>query len=317
MTVQKLVVTGSIAVDRIMNFSGHYPDIIHQRSINDLSVSVFLDSMRDAPGGVGANIAYSSALLGNEPVLLGSVGHDATDYITSLHDLGVDTSHVYFSKLPSASFNVITDGANRQIGGFYPGAMLDSHSLNFSPWQKDVFVVISPHDPVAMRRQVRECKARSLPMMYDVGQQITNVEVDDIHHGVDAAELLITNDYELSVLLKRTGLKLDELLGKTPITITTHGENGSTIRGTSVSEPILVKTARPKRVVDPTGAGDAYRAGFLHGYLKGMDVETCAQIGSVCGSFAVEQHGTQNHSYDVKSVATRYMSAYNKTLPTK
>lgn len=312
MRAQKLVVTGSIAIDRIMNFNGQYTDIIHARSIDTLSVSVFLDALHDSAGGVGANIAYSSALLGNKPVLLGSVGHDATEYMNKLKKLGVDTSHVYFSQLPSASFNVITDGANRQIGGFYPGAMFDSDTLNFDKWDEEIFVVISPHDPKAMRRQVKECKKRGIRMFYDIGQQITNADPADISDGVDAAEVLIVNDYELSVLQQRTGRTAEDIMQKTPIVITTHGEHGSTIHGKKVEKPIKVKAAKPVKTVDPTGAGDAYRAGFLHGYLRGLDVKTSAQIGSVCGAFAVEQPGTQGHNFGLKDVSDRYYATYNE-----
>ncbi len=175
----KIIVCGSIAIDRIMNFSGRYRDLIKPDKLHVISLSTLLDKLEDTRGGIGANIASNLALLGEQPVLLGSVGADARNYVTSLAELGVDTSYIYFSQLPTASFNVITDSEDSQVGGFYPGAMADSRSLSFKPWQgKNVVVMISAHDPAAMNRQVKECQLYKLRLVYDPGQQVSSDSTD-------------------------------------------------------------------------------------------------------------------------------------------
>src|SRR5665213_519096 len=156
MSKPQIVVCGSVAVDRIMNFSGRYRDLIKPDKLHVLSLSVLLDKLEDTRGGIGANIAASLAQLGEKPVLLGSVGADAKPYVEDLNNLGIDTSHIHFSQLPTASFNVITDGDDSQVGGFYQGAMSDADSLSFKPWQgEDIVAVIAAHNPEAMNRQVK------------------------------------------------------------------------------------------------------------------------------------------------------------------
>ena len=260
-----IVVSGSIAIDRIMRFSGNYSDYIHPDKIDSLSISIFLEEQQDARGGVGANIAYTLALLGDTPVLLGAVGEDAREYMADLSRAGIDTSHVHFSALPTAAFNVITDESNNQVGGFYPGAMFDSASLTFDNWQdKNI---------VAMRRQIAECKKLGIKLCYDIGQQVSNTDGDILAEGVEAATILILNDYEMSVLSKKTGMAITAIKAKVPVVITTYGARGSIIEGASVESPIEVGIVLPSDVKDPTGAGDAYRAGFLYGYARNWSLK--------------------------------------------
>jgi adenosine kinase len=311
-----VVISGSIAIDRIMNFSGDYARLIDAAKLDALSVSVLLDSLQDARGGIGANICYSLALLGDAPILLGSVGPEATNYMQDLRTIGVDTSYVHTSTLPTASFNVITDGSQRQIGGFFPGAMSDSEPLSLAPWEgQQPLIVISPHDPAGMRRQVIECQKNGFRLFYDVSQQVTNISAEDISAGLEATELLILNDYELQVLCEKTGKTESDIKDIIPVVITTYGPNGSTIEGKKVSEAINIDVAPPEKVVDPTGAGDAYRAGFLHGYIRGWDLKTAAQLGAVCGAYAIEQLGTQSHSFSLDQAARRYQSVFKTNLP--
>lgn len=311
-----IVVSGSIAVDRIMNFAGKYSDHIHADKLDSLSISIFLEAMQDAHGGVGANIAYSLALLGEKPVLLGSVGKDALLYMEKLAHAGVDISHVFESDLPTAAFNVITDSDQNQVGGFYPGAMFDSDTLTFTPWKdQKAIVIVSPHDPKAMRRQVVECQETDLRLCYDVGQQISNLPGEDMLEGVRTAEILILNDYEISVLSQKTGLSLEEIKTTVPIVITTLGKNGSVIEGKNVTEPITIGVVAPKQVADPTGAGDAFRSGFLYGYARDWELKSCAQLGAVCATYAIEVMGTQNHSFTIVDITTRYEQSFGEPMP--
>lgn len=317
-SASKVVLTGSIAIDRIMSFSGSYADHIHPEKLDRLSVSIFLDNVTDSYGGVAANIAYTNALLGDEPILLGSVGPDGLLYMEQLARQGVNITHLFESELPTATFNVITDANQNQIGGFYPGAMFDSASLSLQPWaNQNVLAVVSPHDPAAMRKQVKECADMSIRLCYDIGQQVSNTPPQDIRDGVDTAELLIVNDYELVVLAKRTGYSVDNIKKRVPVVVTTFGPNGSRIEGAAITSPIEVGTAQPSQVVDPTGAGDAYRGGFLYGYSRGWDLLTCGQLGATCASFALEQNGTQKHNFTYTELCARYAHEFKQALPTR
>jgi adenosine kinase len=312
-----IIVSGSIAIDRIMNFSGRYADHIKPEKLDSLSISIFLSSLQDAHGGVGANIAYSLALLGEEPVLLGAVGPDGLLYMEKLAHQGVNITHVFESELPTASFNVITDGDQNQVGGFYPGAMFDSDSLSFARWKGDEpLVVVSPHDPKAMRRQVQECKDWNLRLCYDIGQQVSNLPGEEMSEGIEAAEILILNDYEMTVLADKTGKSIAAIKQQVPVVITTLGKDGSIIEGKAVPEAVKVGVVEPAQVADPTGAGDAFRAGFLYGYARNWELKASAQLGAVCGTYAIETMGTQTHLFTMKDVAARYQASFNESLPT-
>lgn len=298
-----------------MRFSGNYSDYIQPDKIDSLSISIFLEQQQDARGGVGANIAYTLALLGDQPVLLGAVGEDAREYMSDLAATGIDTSHVHFSTLPTAAFNVITDESNNQVGGFYPGAMFDSASLTFTKWRDaNIVAVVAPHDPVAMRRQIAECKEMGMKLCYDIGQQVSNTDGDVLGEGVEAATILILNDYEMSVLSKKTGLSIAAIKAKVPIVITTYGERGSVIEGAAVESAIEIGIVLPNDVKDPTGAGDAYRAGFLYGYARDWSLEQAGRLGAACATYAIECIGTQAHHFTPEEITQRYFEAYNQPI---
>jgi adenosine kinase len=299
-----------------MHFSGTYRDHIRPEKLDALSISIFLDQLQDSYGGVGANIAYSLALLGDEPFLLGSAGPDAAVYLEKLAHDGVNITHVHESKLNTATFNVITDSDQNQVGGFYPGAMFDSSMLSLEPWKNDdPLVVISPHDPKAMKRQVEECTKWRLRLLYDIGQQVSNLPGKEMAEGVRAAEILIVNEYELGVLAEKTGWKPSEIKQTVPIVITTFGKKGSVVEGSRVPKAIQIGVAKPKQIGDPTGAGDAFRAGFLYGFVRGWHLQAAAQLGAVTSSFAIETAGTQSHRFTMDDVKTRYKAAFNEDVP--
>jgi adenosine kinase len=311
-TKTQVVVCGSIAIDRIMNFQGRYRDVVQPDKLHVLSVSVLLDKLEDSRGGIGANITSSLARLGEKPVLIGSVGQDAKDYVDELNKLGVDTTHLHFSNLPTASFNVITDKEDNQVGGFYQGAMSDSDSVSFKPWaNQDALMVISAHNPAAMNRQIKECKDFNLRLAFDPGQQVSDDTVE-LAAGVAEAEIIFVNDYELGVLCQKINLRPDELKKQVPILVTTLGKDGSLIEGAKVPEPVKISRAEVE-AVDPTGAGDGYRAGFLYGYLRQWDLKKCGQLGATVASFIVEKHGTQQ-AFTTEQVAERYRQAFNEEI---
>lgn len=314
--ISPVVISGSIAIDRIMSFGGRYREHIVPEALDSLSISIFLDELTDAHGGVGANIAYTMALLGDEPILVGSVGKDALLYLEKLAHHGVNITHVFESKLPTAAFNVITDADQNQVGGFYPGAMFDSDTLSFEPFKdKSPIAVVAPHDPRAMKRQVTEAKQFGLRLCYDIGQQVSNLSGDDIREGVEAADLLILNEYEISVVAKKTNLQIEQIKAKVPIVVTTLGKNGSIIEGKDVPEPIKIGIVQPDKIADPTGAGDAYRAGFLYALARDWPLKTAGQLGAAAAAYAVETAGTQNHEFSLDDIKTRYQQTFNEELP--
>lgn len=298
-----------------MNFSGKFKDFINNDPSGILSLSVFLDNMKNSYGGVGANIGYTLALLGEKPILLGSIGKEASEYLQRLSSVGLNTSHIYISQLATASFNVITDKENNQVGGFYPGAMFDSESLTLEKWKKDnVFIVISPHCPQAMKRQVNECLNYNLPFCYDIGQQVANTSAEDLKFCLANPEILILNEFELDTLRQKVGESPGSLKARIPIVITTLGENGSVIEGKEVSSTIKIPGIKTQKVVDPTGAGDAYRGGFLYGYVRGWDLLTCGRMGTQAAVYAVENQGTQEHVFTKEEFICKYKDSFGEDL---
>lgn len=315
-SLPQIIISGSIAIDRIMNFNGHYKDVIKPDKIHILSISLLLKELKNTEGGVAANIAYGLALLKEKPILLGSVGNDAKDYVKKLTSLGINTNSVFFSELNTASFNVITDLDDNQVGGFYPGAMSDNKTISFAKWKKqNAFFVVSPNDPKLMDRLVLECKKNKLRMFYDFGQQVSNLPASSLKKGVESAELIITNDYEISVLLDKIKLTISELKTKVPVLVTTLGEKGAIISGNKINEEIKIKPAKPKKIVDPTGAGDAFRSGFLYGYIRKLDLKTCGQLAATSAVYAIETYGTQEYAFIKKEFAKRYLANYHSQVP--
>lgn len=314
MSIPQIVLTGSVAIDRIMVFPGNFEDVIQPDKLHILSISVLLDELRETRGGVAANIAYNLGLLGQKSILLASVGENARDFMANLSSMGVNVNCLHYSQSQTASFSVITDKNNCQVGGFYPGAMSDSSSLSLKQWQDSgALVVISPHDPKQMSRQVKECKELGLKMLYDVGQQISNLNKQDLQAGVEVAEALILNDYELGLLVQKTGWSQVQILKRVKLLLVTLGERGVKILQSGEKER-LVKAVKIEKVVDPTGAGDAFRAGFLYGYVRKWDVIKSAQLGCVAASFVVTQHGTQEHEFDKNKIIERYQETYGKKI---
>jgi len=308
-----IILAGSIAIDRIMNFDGTFEEAIKPDKLHVLSLSVLLSNVTDSPGGVAANIAYNLAMLGEMSMLVGAVGSNGKEYMDELKMVGVDTSNVHFSDLPTATFTVLTDKNDCQVGGFYPGAMADENQVSLTSviTDKKQLVVISAHDPELMARQVEECRENKYRLFYDISQQVSNVSSGQIKAGLEVAELLIVNDYEMQVIQDKTALSFEQIQKLVPLIIVTLGGEGSLVFDQRTGKSIEVKVpAVPNvKVIDPTGAGDAFRAGFLYGYVREWDVETCVQWGSVTASFAIEKHGTQTHTFNttkIKKLVEKY-----------
>ncbi len=312
----RILLTGSASFDRIMRFPGSYAESIQPEKLHVLSLSVLVSELVVSRGGIAPNIAYTLSLLGERPLLLVSVGEDAREYMADLAERGIDITAVSYSKLPTATYTVLTDSKDCQVGGFYLGAMAESEGLSLRPHVSDKsFVVISAHDPAGMRRQVAEAAEMGLRMFYDVSQQVSNVDASDLRAGLESAELLILNDFELGVFAKKLGKTEQEITAAVKTCVVTLGEQGSRVFSGGAEQ--RVPAVSVQQVVDPTGAGDAFRAGFLYGYVRGWDAVRCAQLGAVTAAYAVEAQGTQNHSFTRKELAARYKMSFDQELQIK
>lgn len=303
----KIIVAGSIAFDHIMDFPGYFKDQIIPEKISELNISFLVKSLKKVRGGTAPNIAYSMALTGQKPEVLGTVGSDFKDYKLWLEKNGVGTGLIRVKEDDfTASCFINTDLSNNQITGFYPGAMAydDQISMYDIPMDDVSMVVIAPTEPAAMNRWCDELRKIGVPYLYDSGMQIPRLAAQELVQGVLGAKIVIFNEYECDMMLKKTGLTIDEILNKVEIVVVTMGEKGSVLR--TRTERVHVPAAKPNEVVDPTGAGDAYRAGLLKGYFEGAGLEQMGKYASVTAVYAIEHKGPTEHSYTIEEFNNRY-----------
>jgi adenosine kinase len=290
----QIAVTGSIATDHLMTFAGLFSEQLLPDQLASLSVVFLADSLEVRKGGTGANIAFGMGSLGYRPQLIGSVGTDAGDYVHWLQEAGVDTSGVRVSStLASPRFTVVTDQAQNQIGSFYPGAMAEAADISLADVTADL-VLVSPNDPGAMLRHTAECRDRGVPFAADPSQTLTFLDGDAIRQLVDGAAYLFTNEYEAGLVAEKTGWSDEEILDLVQVRVTTHGAKGSVISRKGEAD-ISVGIAEADVVVDPTGTGDAFRAGFLTATAWGLSLERAAQVGALLATHCVESVGPQDY----------------------
>jgi adenosine kinase len=301
----RIIVTGSIAFDYLMSFPGSFTEHFLPEHFQRVSLSFLVDTMDKRRGGCAPNIAYTLALLGERPVLMGTAGRDFDEYRRWLEAAGVDTSLV--KEVPdkfTASFFCSTDQNNNQIASFYAGAMTHAAELSFRTAGGADFVIISPNDPAAMTQYAEECRTLGLRFIFDPGQQCARMSGPEIADGLKGAAVVICNDYELELIREKTGLGEDGILEMAGSLVVTRGEHGSSIltRGGRVNVPAV----EPQRIVDPTGVGDAYRGGLLKGLAAGANLQIAARLGSVAATFALEHLGGQSHAYTWAEFRARY-----------
>jgi len=312
--MRNIVLTGSLGYDHIMDFHGHIRDRIMPDKIHTISLSLLVDSLTKQFGGITGNIAYTLKLLGMDPMIYSYAGTDFDAYRKHLEKHGIQTGCIPVSNdSPSSTYFVITDADDNQIGGYYRGALLQNTTLSLARIKEKIdFVVISANEPAAMIKFVKECKRLKLPYMYDPAFQIGDFSKGELLDGISHASVLIGNDYEIALIEKRMRLSHTALISLVPICITTLGSKGSRIESNGKTYTIL--PVRSKKVSDPTGAGDAYRAGFLAGFLRTFDLQTCGQMGSLTAVYTVEKYGTQTHAFAQKDFCKRYTKTYKQSL---
>jgi adenosine kinase len=306
-----ILLTGSVAYDYLMTFPGLFKEQILPERLENISLSFLVDSMSRQRGGVAANIAYTMALLGLHPRVMATVGEDFGEYRQWLESKGVDTTLMQIIPgLYTASFFATTDRSTAQIASFYPGAMgvaaqQSMHELQCLP----NLVVVSPNSPEAMTKFAAECRELKIPYLYDPSQQILRLEGAELIRDMDGAHFLFVNDYEFELVSRKTGFDIARMLQHVDVIVVTRGKDGSTVyaAGKEYNIPVVPEAS----IVDPTGVGDAFRAGFLAGYARGWSWQLCGQIGSLAATYCLEQKGTQNHSFTRLAFVKRFRQHFD------
>ena len=300
-----IIVTGSIAFDYLMSFPGKFTEHFLPEHMSRVSLSFLVDTMDKRRGGCAPNIAYTLALLGERPRLMGAAGQDFDEYRRWLEAAGVDTSLVLEVRGKfTASFFCSTDVESNQIASFYTGAMANAGELSFRTAGVCDLAIVSPNDPGAMLQYAEECRALRIPYIWDPGQQCARMSGPELEDGLVGAAIVICNDYEFELLRQKTGVDEASILEHAGALVITRGENGCSIfeRGGRRDVPAVP----PQRIVDPTGVGDAFRGGFMKGMARGAALETSARLGSVAATYALEHLGGQSHAYTLEEFLERY-----------
>lgn len=311
-----IAVSGSIANDYLMTFDGRFSDQLVPEQLHRVSLSFMVDELDVRRGGNAANIAFGIAQMGLRPVLLGAVGPDFDEYRAWLDRHGVDTASVHVSELRyTARFLCTTDRDHNQIASFYAGAMADARNIELRPVAERVgaldLLVVAPNDPEAMLRHTAEAHAEAIPVMADPSQQLTSLEGDDVRRLVAGARYLVANDYEMALIESKTGWSHDQVLTQVDVCVTTHGPAGSIIER-SGDDLIKVPAAPEEAKADPTGVGDAFRAGLLAARTWGLGLERSAQVGSLLATLVLERVGTQEYEIEAESFLRRLAGAYGE-----
>ncbi len=308
----EILVTGSLAFDQIMDFPGFFKDHVLADKLHMINLSFLVRELRKQRGGCAGNVGYSLALLGERARVVAAAGHDFAEYRQFLIDLGVDVESIAIdSKQVTACCFITTDRANNQITGFFPGAMSNARELSLaaavSPRTR--FAIVMPDDPEAMLRHCREAKSVGVPLLFDPSFQVIALDGQALTEAARGAYAVLVNDYEYAVFQEKSGLDDQGLLELAEVWVVTRGEQGSRV-STRDGRVFEIPAVPVGEVVDPTGAGDAYRAGFLTGLARNLDLETCGRLGSVAAVYAIESYGTQSHRYTRDEFSARYRASY-------
>jgi adenosine kinase len=305
---KNIILSGSLAYDRIMDFPGHFHEHILPDKIHTLNIAFQVNGVKEKFGGTAGNIAYALTLLGHKPKISAAVGKDYHPYFGWFSENGISTDLIRIvNDELTASAYITTDLSDNQITGWNPGAMKHSSCLDFDKLMpEETILIVSPGNLEDMINYPKACKERGIGYIFDPGQSIPMLDASDMADAIDGAMILITNDYELEMIMNKTGLTKADLIKKAGTIITTLGENGSIV-ATGQSET-AVPVTKARQVLDPTGAGDSFRGGLIAGLVEGRDIHYCARKGSVCASFSVECYGTQEYLFTLDEFENRWAS---------
>lgn len=316
-----IAVTGSIATDHLMHFPGRFSEQLLPDQLDRVSLSFLVDELVVRRGGIGANIAFGMSQLGLRPVLVGAVGADFDDQRAWLQRHGVDCESLHVAELlHTARFVCTTDEDLCQIASFYTGAMAEARNIELAPVADRVggldLVLISPNDPVAMRRHTDECRDRGYPFAADPSQQLARMSGAEISQLIDGATYLFTNEYEKNLLESKTGQSDTDVLAQVGTRVTTLGGQGVRMERKGEA-PVLVASVPATTLADPTGVGDAFRAGFLSAVTWGLDLERSAQVGCLLATTSLEVVGPQEYQIVPERFLDRLAGTYGQAAATE
>lgn len=310
----RALICGSMAYDTIMVFHDRFKHHILPEQIHILNVSFLVPDMRREFGGCAGNIAYNLKLLGGEPVIMATVGEDFGPYAERLRGLGIDTRHIrVIPQTYTAQAFITTDLDDNQITAFHPGAMNSAHANRVSEAKDVRLAIVSPDGRQGMLEHAAQLEEAGIPFIFDPGQGMPMFDGDDLMNFVRQADYLTLNDYEAKLLQERTGRDLAALAREVRALVVTLGAQGSEIHADGRVHRIPPAPAR--EVVDPTGCGDAYRAGLMYGILQGWDWPTCGRLAGLLGAIKIASRGGQNHRFGWEEIAERFRQAYGYSLP--
>jgi adenosine kinase len=303
------LICGSIAYDTIMVFHDRFKNHILADKLHILNVAFLVPDMRREFGGCAGNIAYSLKMLGGEPLIMATVGDDYQRYEERLDTLAIPQT--YIRKVPgtfTAQAFITTDLDDNQITAFHPGAMNESHANHVQDAQSATLAIIAPDGREGMLQHARECDEAGVPFIFDPGQGLPMFNGEELLEFIRMAEYVTVNDYEAQMLQERTGKSIEQLSKLVKAFVVTLGAQGSTVY--SGSEQMDIPCVKAQNVVDPTGCGDAFRAGLLYGLAAGYDWQTTGRLASLLGSIKIAQRGGQNHRYTRDEIGDRYREAF-------
>lgn len=309
----QILICGSLAYDTIMVFQDQFKNHILPDKIHKLSVAFYVPEMRREFGGTAGNIAYNLQLLDGNPLIMATVGQDFSPYAEWLSQNKLNQQHI--KTIPSsftAQAFITTDTEDNQITAFHPGAMVESHQNSVKETQQVSLAIIAPDGRDGMFQHARECAEAGIPFMFDPGQGLPMFNGEELLHFIDMADYLAVNDYESQVIQDKTGLTLEQLAAKVKALIVTLGGSGSQIYADG--QLFEIPCVNANKVVDPTGCGDAYRAGLLYGIVRGWDWPTCGRLASTMGAIKIESRGGQNHRPTREEIENVYSQALVKEV---
>ena len=311
---QRVMISGSVAYDTIMVFDGHFKDHILPDQVHMLNVSFLAPSLKREFGGCAANIAYGLKALGGDPLVLAAIGgQDGADYLRRFASLGIDCARIRsIDEHYTAQAFITTDLSDNQITAFHPGAMGKADEVSASvDGLGAVWGIVAPNGKAAMLRHAREFTEQGLPFIFDPGQGLPMFNGEELLQFLGLAEYCTVNDYEAKLMMERTSQSLSELAKQVKALIVTRGGEGSHIHTAGGLIEIPPVKVDPK---DPTGCGDAYRAGLVHGIVQGYDWEVTGRIASLIGAIKIEQAGTQNHAFTRTEFDDRYKASFGHAI---
>lgn len=299
------LICGSLAFDKIMQYHGRFAETLLADQMHRVNVSFLVPTLRTEFGGCSANIAYNLNMLGGDPLIMATIGQDGGEYLERFAQMGISTrairkiGHAY-----TAQCFVTADLDNNQINAFHPGAMQFAHENNVADCGPLRVAIIAPDGRDGMLKHAADCAKLNLPFMFDPGQQLPMFSGEELIDFISKASYVAANDYEFEMLMDRTGLTLADIAAKLDALIVTRGEKGSEIYANG--ECFEIPTVTASAVVDPTGCGDAYRAGLLFGITSGFDWPTTGRLASLMGSIKIASQGGQNHVFTATDIADRF-----------